>query len=160
MVNGEKEIWIRVPREIRNKHSVNVIAVSNRGRMMRQSGKIDLIPCRHKIKINGKTILTYVFLAKHFIRKTQEDIMQNRNCIDHITHTPQGMYINDIRNIRWCSYKENRNFEECKTNFSKSRKTYIGISIEEHYGKPLCELKKEYNKDRVYYKRHGKFPWE
>lgn len=159
MVNGEKETWIALyPKN--NKPSV-IIAISNRGRLMRKSGKIEVMAYRQRITVKNIRMRAYRYLAEKFIRKTEEDKLKNRWHIDHITHTPRDMYINDIRNMRWCTKLENDRFEERCKNLSDKAKGFVALSIEEHYGKPISEIRHQYEYDRWFYHHHnGKFPWE
>ena len=121
MINGQKEIWISTGNK--SKHCSAVIAVSNCGRIMRRNGKIDIASKGQQIFVGEKRLqmLVYRFLANNFIVKTEEDILRQRTVIDHITHTPTNMHINDVRNLRWCTQKENCNFKEAKLNYSKSK---------------------------------------
>lgn len=115
-----QEIWIEI--EHNSNHPNDIVAISNTGLYKLRKGTIHIAKLRHHILINGKYIFTYRILAEHFIPKTEEDIRLNRNCIDHITHNPVGMHINDIRNLRWCTPKENSNFEEHINNISSAMK--------------------------------------
>lgn len=122
MINGQKEIWISTGNKSNN--SSTIIAVSNCGRIMRKNGKIEIASCRLFLYVGEKRsrILVYRFLAKNFIAKTEDDILKQRDVIDHITHEPTNMYINDVRNLRWCTQKENCNFEETKAKLSAALK--------------------------------------
>ena len=66
-------------------------------------------------------MLMHRFLAHNFIAKTEDDILKQRNFIDHISHAPDSMYVNDVRNLRWCTNRENCNFQEAKLNYSKAQ---------------------------------------
>ena len=114
------EIWIDLNREIIQQKTI--IAVSNMGNMKLGSGIIKPIPLRQLMTYNGKLIRIYRFIAEHFIPKSEEDIKLNRNYVDHITHNPIGININDIRNLRWCTQKENCNFEESRSKASEASK--------------------------------------
>jgi len=91
-----------------------IIAVSNYGRLKLRSGEIKDSYYRQVMRYEGKATRVHIVIAKLFIPKTEEDIKLGRNCIDHISHSPVGININDIRNLRWCTYKENNNFEEAR----------------------------------------------
>lgn len=112
------EIWIEIERPINNYKPLTIIAISNRGNMKRRNGIIEPIPLRQCIKILGKYYICSRLLADKFIPKTEEDISLGRDCVDHITHNPIDMNVNDIRNLRWCTIKENANFEEAKLHIS------------------------------------------
>jgi hypothetical protein len=110
------EIWI----EIEHYHLMptTIVAISNCGNMKLHNGSVVPIPLRQCIKILGKYYKCSRLLAEHFIPKTEEDILLGRDCVDHITHDPVDMNVNDIRNLRWCTIKENANFEEAKLHIS------------------------------------------
>lgn len=93
-----------------------IIAVSNYGRLKLRSGEIKDSYYRQVMRYEGKSTKVHIVIAKLFIPKTDEDIRLGRNCIDHKTHNPIGININDIRNLRWCTYKENSNFPEARAN--------------------------------------------
>ena len=122
MINGQREDWIATGNK--SKHCSAVIAVSNCGRIMRRNGKIDIASYRTIVFVSEKRLQMriYHFLANNFIVKTEDDILKHRTFIDHITNTPDNMYINDVRNLRWCTHKENCNFQEAKLNQSKAKK--------------------------------------
>lgn len=110
------EIWI----EIEHYHLMptTIVAISNRGNMRLHNGLIVPIPLRQCIKILGKYYKCSRLLAAKFIPKTEEDITLGRDYVDHITHSPSNMNVNDVRNLRWCTPKENSNFEESKLHVS------------------------------------------
>lgn len=122
MINEQKEIWISTGNKAN--YRLTIIAVSNCGRIMRKNGKIEIASYRQYVFVGEKRsrMRLYRFLANNFIVKTEEDILKQRNVIDHITHTPDNMYINDVRNLRWCTHKENCNFPEAKAKLSASGK--------------------------------------
>lgn len=142
-----------------------IIAVSNRGRIKRANGDIEESFLRQKIRINGKETLIYRFIAEHFIQQTDEDKALKRDCIDHITHNPIGMNVNDVRNLRWCTHKENNNFHEAKENHSKVHlnkpTSEFGRKYFEHYGYSRTENNKQYMDAYNWYIRHNKVcKWE
>ena len=122
MINEQKEIWISTGNK--SNYRPTIIAVSNCGRIMRKNGKIEIASYRHDVYVGEKRsqMRVYRFLAHNFITKSEEDILKQRTVIDHITHTPDDMHINDVRNLRWCTQKENCNFKEAKLNYSKAQK--------------------------------------
>jgi len=109
------EIWIEIINKS-NRHDA-IIAISNLGNMKRRNGVIEPIPLRQLIKRE----YSYRLLAEHFIPKTEEDIEYNRNLIDHISHNPIDMNVNDIRNLRWCNRIENATFDEALSNQRNSK---------------------------------------
>lgn len=115
-----EEIWIYLNRTLIQRDTI--LAISNMGNMKLGSGIIKPIPLRQRIKILNKKYHCSRILAEHFIPKTEEDITLDRNCVDHITHYPDDMNVNDVRNLRWCTQKENCNFKEAKLNYSKGHK--------------------------------------
>lgn len=115
-----EEIWIDLNRILIQRDTI--LAISNMGNMKLGSGIIKPIPLRQRIKILNKKYHCSRLLAEHFIPKTEEDIALGRDCVDHITHNPINMNVNDIRNLRWCTIRENCNFEEAKLNYSKGHK--------------------------------------
>ena len=126
-----------------------IIAVSNYGRLKLRSGEIKDSYYRQVMRYEGKCTKVHIVIAKLFIPKTDEDIRLGRNCIDHKTHNPIGININDIRNLRWCTYKENNNFLEARVNKHIPHK----VSTQGKYERTLEIL----NKCRQ--SHLGKTPW-
>lgn len=108
------EIWINTNNKART--TLTIIAISNTGLMKRKNGSIKVAKLRDKVWFNHEYKFIYRIIAENFIPKTEEDIALGRNFIDHITHNPTDININDVRNLRWCTQKENCNFEETKRN--------------------------------------------
>lgn len=154
MINGQKEIWFSVPTTARD--SRRVIALSNCGRAMRKNGEIFETNYLTRIKFKDKSYHVYRLIIEYFKPKTEDDIIKNRNIVDHITHNPIGIGINDIRNLRWCTQRENCNFNEAIHNLSNKKKTTteFGVLFLEKYGKP-SENKKLYNRLHKHYKKYG-----
>lgn len=134
------EIWINLDNDAQRGDTV--IAVSNTGLMKCKNGKIKEIPLRRAIYVNGKLIFIYRILAKAFIPNPD-----NKPFVDHITHdrTKIDYPLNDIRNLRWCTNKENCNFEEAIEN---KRNAKLGTTLtEEHKNNISKSLKgKDYLK--------------
>ena len=159
------EIWVETGN---NKQYNSIVAISNTGLLKTKSGEIRESKYREHITFNGKKCRVYQFIAKHFIPKTEEDIKLNRNCIDHITHNPVGMNINDVRNMRWCTNKENSGFEEARRHRSESLKgkkleprSEFGRKFLEHYGLHSNDDVILYMKEKSFYHRHNKkCSWE
>lgn len=140
MVNGQKEIWKRVRDKIKGKHisKKTVIAISNCGRCMLANGEITIAELRKSICYNGRNKTLSSILAELFIPKSEDDIIKNRNIVDHITHNPSNMHVNDVRNLRWCTKKENSNFEEAIINMTKANKEIANrIDVKEKFIKRL-----------------------
>lgn len=112
------EIWIELTLNPNNHMETAIVAISNRGNMRRRNGIIEPIPLRQMIKRDNKQVIVSRILAEYFIPKSEDDIAMGRNIVDHITHYPNNMNINDVRNLRWCTQKENCNFEEAINNMT------------------------------------------
>lgn len=134
-----KEEWIEIKQKSNKPNAI--VAVSNTGCVKRYNGEITITTLRDSIiRYKGKQMRLHRLIATLFIPKTEEDIRLNRDAVDHKTHNPIGMNINDVRNLRWCTIKENNNFEEAHTN--KQGKTR---------SKETCE--------KISKSRMGKEPW-
>lgn len=159
-----KEIWIETGNV--SNYNKTIVAVSNKGRILTKEGEVRDSKYREQVTINGEQIRIYVFIANNFIPKTEEDIKLGRNVIDHKTHEPDRMNINDVRNLRWCTNKENSNFDEARKHFSEGHtglrypRTEFGRKFYEHYGFFSSDNKKLFIKEQEYYKQHNKCSWE
>ena len=71
MINGKLETWITTNSS--SKHPLAIIAISNRGRLMRKNGMIEVIEYRQAVGKPKKRV--YRLLAEYFIPKTAEDII-------------------------------------------------------------------------------------
>lgn len=158
MINGQKEIWIRI--ETKARTTKRIIALSNCGRAMRANGEIFITKYDTSIWLNNRHNKVYRILADIFLHKTENDKILHRNEIDHKSHNPNDMFINDIRNLRWCTHKENLNFPEAvKNNSEHSRgfKTEFGKAFYEKYGFGY-ENPELYQKLYNRYYRYGELP--
>ena len=109
------EEWKEINHKIVKPNSI--VAVSNTGKIKRNNGAIEVTGRRKEtMRLNGKHLRIERAIATLFIPKTEEDIRLGRNVVDHITHHPTDMNINDVRNLRWCTLKENNNFPEAVSN--------------------------------------------
>lgn len=161
-----KEIWVETGNTSRKNNTM--VAISNKGRIQTKDGEIRESKYGEQITFNGKKRRVHQFIAQHFISKTEEDIKLNRNCIDHITHNPVGMNINDVRNMRWCTQKENRCFPEARENNRKAQLgnkhnpiSEFGKKFLEYYGLHSSDDRKLYDKEKHYYYSHNhKCSWE
>lgn len=109
------EEWIEIKHKQKKPNSI--VAVSNTGCIKRENGEIEVADIRETtVRYNGKLCRLHRLIATLFIPKTEEDIRLGRNTVDHITHHPIGININDVRNLRWCTQKENTNFPEALSN--------------------------------------------
>lgn len=158
-----KEIWVETGN---NKQYNSVVAISNTGLLKTKDGKVRESKIRDVIIYKGEYCRIHRFIAQHFIPKTEKDIRLGRNVVDHITHNPVGMNINDVRNLRWCTNKENSNFDEARRHFSEGHtglrypRNEFGRKFYEHYGFFSTDNRKLFNKEKDYYKQHKKCSWE
>lgn len=113
------EIWIKTGNTL--KRPDVVIEISNMGRLKHYDGHISISLYRQAIKFNGIKKYVYRIIAETFIPKTEEDIRLHRDVIDHISHNPSNMCLNDVRNLRWCTQAENNGFDEIRDKFSKAK---------------------------------------
>lgn len=107
------EHWLEIERE--RICSNTVIAISNTGFLKIANGSIVPSWLRQEVRIYGKLTRIHRLIAEHFLITVKRP---DQTCIDHITHFPEDMNVNDVRNLRWCTKKENCNFEEAKENMS------------------------------------------
>ena len=160
-----KEIWVETGN---NKQNNSIVAISNTGLLRIKNGKIRVSKLRESVIYKGKYTTVYRFIAQHFIPKTEEDIRLNRDTVDHISHNPIGMNINDVRNLRWCTRKENNGFPEARENQRKAQlgskhepRSEFGRKFLEHYGLHSKEDVTLYRKECSYYHNHNhKCSWE
>lgn len=115
------EFWLTIDRANKDGGSQKrtIKAISNKGNLMRTSGKIEPLSYRKKVYFNGKCHRAYRLIADYFLVTVKRP---DQTSIDHISHSPEGMNINDVRNLRWCNQKENCNFDEALENMSKASK--------------------------------------
>lgn len=135
------EVWIETNNK--NNYSKTIVAISNMGNVKLKNGEIRPSRYREMVTYKGKQIRIYRFIANHLIPKSEEDIELNRNQIDHITHNPVGMNINDVRNLRWCTQKENMGFDEARYNNSKG---HIGNTSAKGSKRPDVALRNKLRK--------------
>lgn len=147
-----QERWIKLDRSGCRKRNSTIIELSDHGRYRRRDGSIGVLNLRHQIVLKGKTVLVSHIIADNFLitvkRTDQVDI-------DHITHTPNGMNVQDVRNLRYCTHKENMNFEEGKEKRSKSLVKFNEAhrdSLSPHWTN-TPSLRTIYNRARKAYKR-------
>ena len=155
-----KETWIPITRKC--KCGRIIVSVSDRGRAQWNNGEITEPRMYARLNIDGEQIQLSRFLAEHFIPRTESDILAGRNLIDHKTHEPVGMAINDVRNLRWCTNKENSSFPEARKNISEGNigntRTEFGKMFFDEHGRPVKENMNEYCWRRNQFKRTGKMP--
>jgi len=154
-----REEWIILREVARMDH---IVAISNRGNVRYGSGDVQPAKMYARVKLNGKVISVANLIAERFIGKTDEDVRLGRNTVDHITHNPENMLVNDVRNLRWCTRKENSNFPEAKRNmhvgvYGKG-KTEFGKWFLENFPGDLHENMNEYVYYRNRYLKTGELP--
>lgn len=170
LINGQFELWILTGNSARNA----IIKVSNCGRIRRFNGDVEQAKLRHVFTNKGKNVLISRMICSYFKPKTTEDIKMNRDEVDHISHKPKEYFVNDVRNLRWCTGKENSNFEEHIRNLSNSLKGHVpankgkpgkitsvfGKKFNEHFGITNYDNPSLYSTERTFYDRHGYCRWE
>ena len=107
--------WVEIPHG--NKlNGLTFIAVSDTGMLLRKNGEV--VPSTYRHLVSGNRRI-YRIIADNFLVTVRRP---DQVCVDHITHSPVGMNINDVRNLRWCTDKENRGFPEAVENNSVSHR--------------------------------------
>lgn len=160
LVNGQFELWVYTGNG--SKYTYTIIALSNCGRLRRKSGAIEYSKLRQLVAYKGKLTRIYRVICEHFIPRTEEDISLGRNVVDHLTHYPKDISINDIRNMRWCTNKENSNFAEARRNMSKAQlnkpTSEFGHLYIKKYGYSYSKNVKQYLLERKHYLKYGSLP--
>lgn len=87
--------WIYIEHELVQPNTI--VAISSTGLLKRASGEITPSVYRGCVTIDGRKHRIYRLIADQFLIgvRRPEQIF-----IDHITHHPQGMNVNDVRNLR------------------------------------------------------------
>ena len=109
------EEWI----ELKRPYDCNrrtVVAFSNMGRIRRKNGSVEDTALRQKIVPDKRKVFVYRLVADHFLVTVRRPDQQH---IDHITHSPTEYAVNDVRNLRYCTNKENGLFSEALENRRK-----------------------------------------
>lgn len=151
-----EEIWIN----IRPQHSSNfaITDVSNLGRVRYSNGTVKVASMYGHISVNGVRKEISHIIAESFVNRDNE----NQTLVDHRSHNPVGMNINDFRNLRWCTHKENSNFEEAKTNMVTSMtgkpKTEFGKWFLSYFPDGVKGHRNEYAYYYNQYKETGELP--
>lgn len=153
-----EEQWLKL-RESPRKYSI--VAVSNLGRAQYSNGEIKVLRMYANIMVDKVRTPVSHIIASKWITKTDDDIRLDRNIVDHITHHPDGMNINDVRNLRWCTNQENITFPEAKANHSAGVKG-VGRSDFGWWFQNNVGMVKEHRNEYAFYKRiydeTGEFP--
>lgn len=111
-------MWYYLQKETKKRRDT-IIAVSDTGEILRANGNVEVAERYKTIHRNGKKLLVSRLIAQVFLTTPKRN---DQNFVDHIVSNPEGMNINDVRNLRWCSHIENCNFEEARRNKSEARK--------------------------------------
>ena len=155
LINNQFELWI--PTDNVNNRNDTVIEISNCGRIRRKNGVIEYSKLYHSINYKGKIDRIHRIICNNFNTRTEEDIRLNRNTVDHITHNPSNYNYNDIRNLRWCTQKENNNFKESRSNRSHPHSdSEFGKLYFNKYGYSKSHDVIQYKRELNYYLKYGK----
>lgn len=112
-------MWIEIKHKGKQLKPNAIIAVSDDGYMKLNNGEIKVIPYRQYIRTANGKIRAYKLIADNFLITVHRP---DQTIIDHMTHNPQCMNINDVRNLRYCTNVENLRFPEHCENLSKAKK--------------------------------------
>lgn len=152
------EEWYDIPYKHRG-FPESITAVSNRGRILRLNGKIEYSEYNTRCRTeNGEREKVCYTIARVFLVTVRRPDQQ---IIDHITHSPE-YNINDVRNLRWCTQKENCGFEEHRINlrsaqsYDDERAKKISESVKRAFREGRIDIRGE--KNGMYGKR-GIVPW-
>jgi hypothetical protein len=121
------EQWLELHR-LRNQKNY-IVAISNTGKYRKADGTECILGLRQKVWYYRKLKLCHRIIADHFLITVKRP---DQICIDHITHKPSEYNVNDVRNLRWCTPKENSNFEEAKDNQSGEKNSMYGRTGEKN----------------------------
>lgn len=113
MDNIIDEKWISIPLLKSCPHSIRMI--SNTGKYRRSNGEIGILRKSHQVSIDGKKVRCSHLIAEHFLITVRRP---DQVLIDHITHNPECYNVNNVLNLRWCTNRENCNFEEAREHLS------------------------------------------
>lgn len=141
-----EEIWINTGNKEHGRGSNQkntILQFSNLGRIRLSTGEIKAPSTYQSMRFNGKVTRLHRAIAEVFIPKTEEDIAKNRTHVDHISKSPHGYYYNDVRNLRWCTAKENNNFDEHRLNDK------LAWANDSERKARASELRKQQNKNKI-----------
>ena len=115
-----QENWIKLNNKAKKPNAI--IAVSNYGNVKQLNGVIRAAERYEYCSHNQKHYKVSHIVMETWSPKTAEDIALGRNEVDHISYTPDNINQNDLRNLRWCTHKENTTFKEHIENLTKARR--------------------------------------
>lgn len=126
------EKWLEIPKARRTRGKKSLVSISNTGRYKRADGTLGILELRHSVRSYGVLKRCSRIIAENFLITVRRP---DQVFVDHITHNPTEYNVNDVRNLRWCTKKENSNFEEARENISKSLKGLFEGEKNPRYGK-------------------------
>lgn len=151
-----EEIWINIRPQNTNRFAITDI--SNLGMVRYSNGTVKVAPMYGHVMVNGIRKEISHIIAESFIKKDNE----TQTLVDHRSHNPVGMNINDFRNLRWCTHKENSNFEEAKANMVAGMtgipKTEFGKWFLSYYPDGVKKHRNEYAYYHKRYSETGELP--
>lgn len=113
------EQWIKLNNKAKKPNAI--VEVSNLGNVKQLNGVIRVATRYEYCCHNLKHYKVSHIVMETWCPKTAEDISLGRNEVDHISYTPDGINQNDVRNLRWCTHKENTTFKEHIENLKIAR---------------------------------------
>ena len=138
------EQWLELSRFNTNNRSIS--AVSNTGKFRRVDGTEGILGLRQIISTKCGRIRAHRIIAEHFLITVKRP---DQNQIDHITHYPTEYHVNNVLNLRWCTNRENSNFDEARANKS----VYTGEMANRWKGESIGAYQR-YNRALKEYRRN------
>lgn len=126
------EQWVDIPKARKTRGKKSLVSISNTGKYRRADGTVGILELRHSVRSYGTLKRCSRIIAENFLITARRP---DQVFVDHITHTPTEYMVNDVRNLRWCTKKENSNFEEARENISNSLKGLFEGEKNPMYGK-------------------------
>lgn len=157
MNNEIDEQWLEVHKIRNTRRNLSLVSISNTGKYRRADGTIGCLELRSRTSHNSNSEYCYKIIAEHFLITVKRP---DQKFIDHITHNPTEYNVNDVRNLRWCTQKENLNFDEAKKNrlkgmpvgsggeYQRAKKLYKSGELSEDEFQPYRNAWNEYIRAR------------
>lgn len=104
--------------------------VSNTGRVYRRIKGTNIYRECKKSNMNGYEVVGIDGKIKTVHRLVAEAFITNYNnkpCIDHIDGNRAN---NNVKNLRWCTQKENCNYDVAKKNYSRAKTKYSLLLVQ------------------------------